>query len=80
MNRLFILIFILSPFVYSNNENYCYVSLDYSLDGIRTLQISSQFKRLNCKRDNILRIKINENEFPNSFQIKDELSAYAYIL
>jgi len=77
MNRLFIFIFILSPFVYSNNENYCYAFIDYSIDGMKTAQVSSQFKKNKCKRDNILRINIKK--FPNNLPIKDELSYYAYL-
>ena len=77
MNRLFIFIFTLSPFVYSDNENICFTNVFYNSDEYSTQQISRQIKEQICKRDNILQVAIMEDKFRDKMPIKDELSSFA---
>ena len=77
MNRLLIFIFMISPFVYSNNENYCFTSIFYNSDEYSTQQISRQIKEQRCKRDNIFQVAIMEDKLRDTMPTKDELSSFA---
>jgi len=77
MNRLFIFIFILSPFVYSDNENICFTNVFYNSDEYSTQQISRQIKEQRCKKDNIFQVAIMDDKSRDTMPIKDELSSFA---
>tara|TARA_X000001036_G_C20305590_1_gene654203 strand:+ start:213 stop:539 length:327 start_codon:yes stop_codon:yes gene_type:complete len=77
MNRLFIFILILSPFIYSNTDKFCYTELFYNPDESSTQRISKHIEQQECKRDNIFQVTISYDTQQEGIPIKDELSEFA---